>query len=174
MSGLPYPTHDSGLPYPDPYANDPYGQGVEGSLPYPTSDLPGSFPCPPAMSSNTHIGIPICPASEPVISAVNVPYPFLPYPVDALPEVAPGAVPYPTYDNVPGGHPSAYPLSFPTPQQNIPYPISCSTGDSSQESPQSSGFDGKDTAETVEYNEGLRKSLFSKSGLIGKAIDKGI
>ena len=109
-----------------------------------------------------------------MISAVNVPYPFLPYPVDALPEAVPGAVPYPIYDHGRGDNPTAYPLSFPTPQQNIPYPISCSTGDSSQGFPQTSGFDGKDTAETVEYNEGLRKSLFSKSGLIGKAIDKGI
>ena len=174
MSGLPYPTHDTGFPFPDPNPSNQYGQATEGSLPYPTSEIPGSFPYPPADFPSTNIGIPICPATEPVINAVNVPYPFLPYPVDSLPEGAPGSVPYPTYDYSSGDNPGAYPFSFPAPQQNIPYPISSSSGDSSQALSQSSGFDGKDTPETVEYNEGLRKSLFSKSGLIGKAIDKGI
>ena len=174
MAGLPYPTHDTGFPFPDSNPNNPYGQVAEGSLPYPTSDVPGAFPYPPEAYPNTNIGIPICPATEPVINAVNVPYPYLPYPIEALPGGAPGAVPFPSHDHSIGDSPSAYPFSFPTPEQNVPYSISSSTGDSSQGYPPSSGFDGKDIAEKVEYNEGLRKSLFSKSGLIGKAIDKGI
>ena len=169
MSDLPYPIHDAGFSYPDPNPNNQYGQGAEGSLPYPTSELPGALP---------NIGIPICPATEPVINAVNVPYPYHPYPSAALPDGAPGAVPYPTNDHNIGDSPSAYPFSVPTPDQNVSYPISSSIGDSSQGYLPSSGLDGKEIAEKVEYKEGLRKSLFSKSekalDKIQKAIEEGI
>ena len=74
-------------------------------------------------------------------------------------------------------------VAFPTPEHNTPYPPSTFPVESSHmftPTPGASvpyptgGFEGKDNVEKVEYQEGLRKSLFSKSGLIGKAIDKGI
>ena len=177
MSGLPYPINDIGPSFPVPNSNNPYGHPPQGALPYPISDASESFPYPSMLYPDQQPH----PESEPTITAFNVPYP-LPDHVYPSHSLGPEPVPYPEYDQDTSiGYPPQ--ISFPTPQQNTPYPSSPFTAESSHSLESTSGssvpyptggYEGKDTVETVEYQEGLRKSLFSKSGLIGKAIDKGI
>ena len=180
MSGLPYPVNDMGPSFPVPNSNGPYGHPAQGALPYPMSDTPESFPYPPISYPDQQS----YPTSEPTITAFNVPYP-LPDHVYPSHSLGPEPVPYPVYGHGQVDPSIGYPpqISFPTPQQNTPYPSGTFAAESSHPLSSTSGssvpyptggFEGKDTVETVEYQEGLRKSLFSKSGLIGKAIDKGI
>jgi hypothetical protein len=74
-------------------------------------------------------------------------------------------------------------MTYPNPQQNTPYQPTAFAGPPSHQPPPptapsgpypSGPYEGKDNMENVEYNEGPGKGLFSKSGFLGKALDKGI
>ena len=105
-----------------------------------------------------------------------------PYPSSALPPGGPGSAPYPSYNPGQQGGSNVYPtqMPYPNPQQNPPYPSSAVPGPYGSQPAQptvpyapypSAPPAGTDTAEP---NRGPGKGLFSKSGFLGKAFDKGI
>ena len=153
MSGLPYPVTNPGLPYPEQDMAGGHGQTVHGVLPYPISATSESFPCPPMHhpSEKTY-------QAEPSVPCIMFPYPSVPS--HMMPQTGLGALPYPI-----DGHIEPFPKDpSPTMQASStpfvqPYP----TGE----------YEGPDSIETVEYNDGLRKDIFSRSGILGRAINKG-
>ena len=118
---------------------------------------------------------------QPYPQAVNLPSGMPPYPPNNLPQGGVGPHPYPNYNPAQQGTFNPYPpqpqAALPT--QNSPYPPTAFPGAPSHPhqggaSPYPYGSEGKDNMGNVEYHEGPGKGLFSKSGLLGKAIDKGI
>ena len=167
MSRLPYPVSNPELPYPEQGVTVMHGQKAPGALPYPTSATSELFPCPPIPhpSQNTY-------QTEPSIPCVMFPYPSVPSHI--MPQPALGTPPYPShgYQQYDTGlpqyiHPDlTNPIeesSHVTSVSSTPFVLPHPTGD----------YEGSDSIETVEYNDGLRKDVFSKSGILGRAINKG-
>ena len=164
MSKLPYPVSNPELPYPEQGMTDMHGQKAPGLLPYPMSATSELFPCPPIQhpSQNTY-------QAEPSIPCVMFPYPSVPS--HMMPQPVLGTLPYPSHGQIGPydtglSHDLANPIeqSSPTPSvSSTPFVLPHSTGDD----------EGPDSIETVEYNDGLRKDIFSRSGLLGRAINKG-
>ena len=168
MSRLPYPVSNPELPYPEQGMTETHGQTAPGALPYPMSATSELFPCPPIPhpSQNPY-------QTEPNIPCVMFPYPLVPS--HMMPQPALGNPPYPSDGQI-GAYNSGLPQYI---HHDLTNPIDESSPAASVSStpfvlPHPTGeYEGSDSIETVEYNDGLRKDIFSRSGLLGRAINKG-
>ena len=175
MSRLPYPVNNMGPPYSDPNAKNRYGQPTQGVQHYPTSDTAGSIPYPLAPN----------PSNQLYQQQQNLPYGMPPNPSNTLPLAGPGSTLYPSYNQAQQGNSNVYPtqVPYPNPQQNTPYQSTAFAGPYGYQPPPptvpsapypSAPTAGNYSMETVEHNRVPGKGLFSKSGFLGKALDKGI